>query len=462
MKKFLSLFLTITILASFVIGCGDKKKGDLITDIAPSATATQNEITSKEDPEDENSGQIPASTDGPDVTEDTGVTVKPSPTDSVVDPQKTDKKVNTDNVNSATDFAVKLLKQSVNPTKSDENTLISPFSVIAALSMITNGAETETLKQLEQTLGLSKDELNQFIYAYTNSLPESEKYKLSVANSIWINQYRNFDMNVDFEKANQMYYDAEIFTEPFNEDTVNKVNEWVKNNTDGMIPKIIDDVSDTDVMYLLNALAFDAEWQTPYDSWSVWDGVFTCENGTEVGVEFMKGNEGTYLEDSNATGFIKYYKDSSYAFVALLPNEGVSVSQYIQSLSGEHLRNIISLASHESVYTIMPKFTVDYSADISDMLTALGIQNAFDSFKADFSGAGKSEGGNLYIDKVIHNTHIEVAENGTRGGAATGIIAPDSAPRDPKAVRLNRPFVYMIIDSENNLPVFMGTMRDML
>lgn len=454
MKKIVSLFLGVVIFAVSVVGCAEKEQnGRLVDDIRSTDSAVESDTT----------GTVDNSTATAKLHESTAAvnssTAKPSPTSGVFDPQQDDKKVNPDDISAATNFAEQLFKKSLNPTKPDENTLISPFSVIAALSMITNGADGETLKQIEQTLGMSKDELNRFVYAYTNSLPENEKYKLSVANSIWINEYKNFKVNEDFEKKNKEYFDAELFTEPFNDDTVKKINEWVKNNTDEMIPKIMNDIRENDVMYLFNALAFDAEWKYPFELTQ--NGIFTCENGTEVGVDFMYSDGDKYIEVPDATGFIKYYKDNSYAFVALLPNAGVSVSQYVQTLNGD-LSGIIAAASYKPVDIIVPKFEADYSTDLSDVLNSMGIYNAFDFSKADFSGAGKSSGGNLYIDKVIHKTYIEVNEYGTRAGAVTGIIMPDSAPMDPEEVRLDRPFIYMIIDCENNLPVFMGTMRDML
>ena len=118
---------------------------------------------------------------------------------------------NTDNLsgNNAdmTDFAVRLFKAT---NESDKNTLISPLSVLCALSMTTNGADGQTLGQMETVLGMSTDELNPYLYGYINSLPQGDKYKLNVANSIWFTEDKQFTVNQDFLQTNADYYGADI------------------------------------------------------------------------------------------------------------------------------------------------------------------------------------------------------------------------------------------------------------
>lgn len=467
MKKLVSIILIITLCTSFFSGCDDNKNIDVTDDITPSMTVAQNELSLKEDAEDENPDETLVSTDEPTGTENPCLTEKTTLTETAkpVNPNKLENcEIPGEDISSAINFAVNLFKLSDGENKDEMNKLVSPVSVLIAIAMIANGAEGETLQQIEQAFGMSIKELNSFIYSYVNSLPEGEKYKPNLANSIWINEYKNFTIDANFEEDNKAYYDAGIFNEAFNKDTEKKINEWVNNHTDGMIPKIMENINEDNVIYLLNALAFEAEWEEPYGSVS--NGIFTCEDGTEVGAEFLYGNESRYIEDSMVTGFAKYYKDESYAFIALLPNEGVTVSQYIQSLSADRIEYIIWSALYEQIHkevdTVMPKFTIDYSAELSSILQQMGIQNAFDPGKADFSGVGNSSSRDLYINQAIHKTHIEVNERGTRAGAVTEMDLPESAPMDPKEVRLNRPFVYMIIDCENNLPIFMGTVRDLL
>ena len=252
-----------------------------------------------------------------------------------------------------TDFAVRLFQAS---EKSGENTLISPLSVLCALSMTANGAENETLQQMETVLGMTTRELNLYLYSYMQSLPQGEKYKLSLANSIWFTEDESFTVNPDFLQTNADYYGASIYKTPFDDHTCKDINNWVKEKTDGMIPNILDRIPDSAVMYLVNALAFDAQWQTLYNEKQIRDGEFTKEDGTKQNASFMYSSENIYLEDENATGFMKLYKGGKYAFVAMLPNEGVSVSDYVASLDGAAMNTTLSNPQYTEVKTAIPKF----------------------------------------------------------------------------------------------------------
>ena len=358
------------------------------------------------------------------------------------------------------DFAVRLLRAS---NKTGENTLISPLSVLCALAMTANGAKGETLEQMEKVLGMTTEELNLYLYSYMNSLTQGEKYKLSLANSIWFTDHERFEVNQDFLQTNADYYGADIYKAPFNNSTLKDINDWVKERTDDMIPNILDEIPDEAVMYLVNALAFEAEWSEIYYKNQVRDGQFTKEDGTKQNAEFMYGSEGKYLEDKNAIGFIKYYKDCEYAFVAMLPNEGVSVSEYIASLDGESLRALLANKQRATVNTAIPKFETEYNVEMSEILSAMGMQDAFRLEKADFTAIGASSAGNIYINRVLHKTFISVGEKGTKAGAASAVEMNDECAADvtdSKQVYLDRPFVYMLIDCKNDIPFFIGTMMD--
>ena len=358
------------------------------------------------------------------------------------------------------DFAIRLFKAS---EESGKNTLISPLSVLCALAMTANGAEEETLAQMEEVLGMTTEELNLYLYSYMQNLPQGEKYKLSLANSIWFTEDERFTVNQDFLQTNANYYGADIYKAPFDKQTLKDINNWVKQNTDEMIPEILDQIPAEAIMYLVNALAFEAEWSEIYEKHQVKDGEFTKEDGTKQDVKFMYGSEGTYLEDEKATGFMKRYKGGKYAFVAMLPNEGVSVSEYIASLDGESLNALLANPQYATVHTSIPKFETEYKVEMSEILKSMGMTEAFDMYNADFEGLGTSTGGNIYISRVLHKTFISVGEKGTKAGAATIVEMKDGAaaePTEPKEVYLDRPFVYMLVDCENNIPFFIGTMMD--
>ena len=202
-----------------------------------------------------------------------------------------------------------------------------------------------------------------------------------------------------------------------------------------------------------------------YEEFQIRDGSFTTEAGVQQDVDMMHSEEHAYLEDDMATGFVKYYKDRKYAFAALLPNEGVSVSEYVSGLSGAHLQELLSNPQDVTVFASMPKFETEYDIEMSEVLQEMGMTDAFGLMTADFSRLGtyNVDGMNICINRVLHKTFISVSERGTRAGAATAVeMVTEGAMElvDFKEVVLDRPFVYMLIDCETNLPFFIGTMMD--
>ncbi len=335
--------------------------------------------------------------------------------------------------------------------KGKSNTLVSPLSVALAFAMVAEGAEGETLEEIENTLGMDINELRELFY--------EDNSQLSIANSMWVNSSEGFTVNEDFLERNAQYHKAEIFEAPFNRHTLEDINSWVSDKTDGMIEKIIDQLDERAVMCLVNSLLFDAKWNTPYSEYDVDQGYFVTEENVPLAVEFLSGMEGYYLEDEIATGFLKYYENCKYAFAAMLPNEGVSVEEYLMSLNAEKVLGNMQACS---VSTRLPKFESEFDVSLENVLKNMGMEKAFDEEKADFSKLGTVKNGNIYIGDAVHKTKISVTEQGTKAGAATAVtLFGAGAPQEVKEVYLDRPFVYMIVDMENNIPVFMGTLMNL-
>ena len=345
----------------------------------------------------------------------------------------------------------------------DGNMLVSPLSVLAALSMTANGAKGETLAQMEQVLGMDIADLNSWMHSYMESLPDTKDSSMKLANSLWFTDSELFTPGESFLKTNADYYGAGIYRTKFDGTALTAINNWVSAHTNDMIRNILDQIPENAVMYLVNALAFDAEWEAAYEEHQVLQRTFTCADGTEREVTMLNSEEGAYLEDDGATGFIKYYKGRDYAFVALLPKEGMTPAQYLQSLTGGSLHAMLSAPEEIKVFAATPKFEMGYSVELSAVLQELGMTDAFDAERADFSGIGISPEGALYISRVLHKTAIAVTEKGTRAGAATAVEIRAGGVLEIgeyREVNLDRPFVYMLIDCENNLPFFIGTMED--
>jgi len=363
-------------------------------------------------------------------------------------------------IGNVADFSLELFQNSTDPGK---NSLVSPLSVLLALGMTANGADTATLAEMEAVLGgnIPLSQLNEYLYTYVKELPSTKKSKLSIANSIWFpdNEDR-LQVDQGFLQTNADYYGAAAFKAAFNQQTVQDINNWVKANTDGMIDEILEEISEDAVMFLINAMAFDAEWKEIYNKNHIHQGDFIAADGSKQPVDFMLSEEAYFLDDGRATGFIKPYADDKYSFVALLPNQGLDLQDYISGLSGASFLNTINEAQELTVSATTPKFSYDYTITMNDGLKAMGMPTAFSAASADFKKLGRSSQGNIYIGEVVHKTFISVDERGTKAGAVTKVEMRAEAYYETKEVRLDRPFMYAIIDNATNLPIFIGTVEE--
>lgn len=352
------------------------------------------------------------------------------------------------------DFALGLLRESAD----EKNTLVSPLSVLSALAMAESGASGETLAQMEQATGMGADELTDMLQAYGALAGDGP---LRTANSVWLRDSDGLSVEDDFLVTCGERLGAQVFSAPFDDSTVADVNAWVSEKTDEMIPQMLSQISDSAQVLLVNALAFDGGWEDPFDSTLVSPDTFTCEDGTEQDVTMMRSAEDSYLEGELATGFVKPYEGYDYAFVGLLPAEGVSVEELLASLDGDALEELLTPVAGAAAEIGLPKFTSSYEAELTDALRSLGMTDAFDATRADFSRMGTSEQGPLNVGSVLHKTFVDVNEEGTRAAAATTVTMDGAAapggPIEYHEVILDRPFVYLIMDPRCGLPVFVGT-----
>ena len=358
----------------------------------------------------------------------------------------------------AKEFALNLFRQTA---QEGENTLVSPLSVLTALAMTANGAGGDTLAQMEWVLGSSREELNRWLEDFADT------EQLKQANGIWIKEDGKFTPETAFLDILQKQYNARMETAPFDDATRDQINGWVKEQTDGMIDGIVDKIPPEAIMYLVNALAFEAQWEDVYEEHQVQNGIFTTEDGRELDVEMMYGTANDYLRTEKSTGFIRWYEGREYGFVALLPNEGVSVKALADSLTGAELENLLENPEKDVVQTAIPKFESDGEFELSEVLAEMGLDLAFNGDAANFSSLGTYEGRNICISRVLHKTHMEVGEQGTRAGAATSVeiayaTGAYGPAEEPTTVYLDRPFLYMIVDGKTNTPIFMGTCMEIL
>lgn len=356
-----------------------------------------------------------------------------------------------------TSFALSLLQ---NTDAGRTARLLSPLSVLYALGMTANGASGETLKQIENAAGMSLTELNDYLYTFRMSLPANSKSaRLSLADSLWLRDV--FRAEDDFLRACVNYYGAEVYRSAFDATLPADVNAWVEKHTDGMIDAILpeDAPSELAMLYLINAAAFDAKWEDAYDKSAVQQDTFYAADGAEQDAEFMWGEESIYLSGHGATGFLKPYAGGRYAFAALLPDEGTSLAELLSGLNGTKLYDLISHHHYSRVETALPKFTGSTELELIPALEAMGITDLFDLSAADLRSMGSAANNSLYVSAVRHSTFIEVDESGTRAAAVTAVEANTNAdePGPEQKVVLDRPFLYMIVDTHACLPIFVGT-----
>ncbi len=369
----------------------------------------------------------------------------------------------------AAEFAVKLLNES-RPYAEGNGLLVSPLSVMLALSMTANGAEGETLLEMEKVLagGMTVDKLNAELFNYTSSLVSSPDAKFNLANAIWVTSDPSFSINKNFVKEIENTFDADIVAAKLDEKaTIDAINGWVKEETFGMIDSILkeDDLDEETVMVLLNALAFDALWSDQVDDDYCFDGNFNGADGTVQRVTFMNAACDGYINGEGVSGIVKNYRGGNYAFLALLPDEGTSIYDFMSSLNGKKLLDLYDdrekAAHNVTVSAKMPHFSFDCNVNLNDTLQSMGIKRGFDGSMAEFGALGSSLRGNIFIDKVLHKTHIDLDNSGTRAAAVTAVIMDtesEGGPMDMKyyRVELDRPFIYAIIDTQTGLPIFLG------
>lgn len=360
-------------------------------------------------------------------------------------------------------FSVDLFREESKDLETDENILISPYSVLSALAMTANGAQGDTLDEMELVLcdGMNIENLNAYLYSLRMDLASSESVAFHTANSIWIKDREDFKVRDSFLQTEKNYYNADAFLVPMNEDTVEDINDWVNENTKEMIPTLLNEIPEDVVMYLINALAFEGEWEVPYErDQIIEDSTFVNGLGEKENVTMLHSDESWYLYDDKCTGFLKYYKDGRFAFMAILPDEGYSVNDYLEGMTGESYQQLFDSRMEGDVDVKMPEFSYEYDTQLKETLNLLGIEKAF-ADSADFSNMADVDE-LLFISQVVHKTFIQVDREGTEAAAVSSInMAVGCAPEEgePLYVYLNRPFLYAIVDTETGIPIFTGVVN---
>ena len=339
----------------------------------------------------------------------------------------------------------------------NENFFISSFSVSAALSMVTNGASEEAQVDFIHTLGLegmsieainaSYQTLTEYIYGL------DPRVILNIANSNWY--YNRYTINPDFENTLTAYYDAEIFAKDFQAaSTLDEINGWVEEETNGKIKDILSEVKPEDVMFLINAIYFKAKWTNPFDEETTTDMPFTLSDGGVVEVPTMKGEIKhwmAYWNDINASVIEIPYGNENYGLTIVMPNDPNAIEGLIAQIKMEELNAVLADSVTQVRELYLPKISLDFKKDLKENLMNMGmpitsLDNLFEETLP------------LEIGKVIHQSFLEINEEGTEAAAATVIgIEVTSLPA---ATHVDRPFLFFIRERNSGTILFSGKLVD--
>ena len=330
-----------------------------------------------------------------------------------------------------------------------ENICLSPLSAQFALSMIANGAEGVTKKEICEAMQLG-DDANKHYRAFLDNL-DNKYCEVNIANSIWIKE--KFDVKQKFIDTNKVFFDAQVEKTEFNDAAVERINNWCKENTNGKIPSIIERFNENDRMLLLNALYFKAAWHKPFQEENTANKKFTTERGEEITVPtmMMRSNELFYKDDVLAMTSKKL--QFGYSMLFVLPNKGVKCDEAAIHLA-KNLDTYLKNMEISNLTLSLPKFKTEFSRSLKPILEKLGIRRAFGN-KAQFNGISDDP---LFISDIIQKTYIDVNEKGTEAAAVTAMFAGALSMRPPKTeiITFDRPFIYAIVKEDNNEVIFTG------
>ncbi|NBC03090.1 MAG: serpin family protein [Bacteroidetes bacterium] len=361
-------------------------------------------------------------------------------------------------------FSYDIFRQTVSYDNEEENLFISPLSISTALAMTLNGAEGETLDQMKEALhlnGMETGEINEAFQSLIELLVSVDpKVTMKIANSVWHDQ--SLDVEEDFLQRLENFYDAEVAGLDFKDSgSVDTINSWVNENTEGKIEKIIDRIPPEMVMYLINAIYFKGDWLSKFDKDETRKADFHLESGETVQVEMMSQKERYAVNFSEEVRMIELpYGDSLFTMSVLMPGDPeMPLNQFIEEeITKENLVKWRSNLRVSEVPLELPKFEMEYEITYNDILKSMGMEKAFDEGAADFSGIADVSPQNLFISEVKHKTFVSVDEEGTEAAAVTSVgVGVTSLP--PSMI-VNRPFVFIIHERESGTNLFMGKVKD--
>ncbi len=362
-------------------------------------------------------------------------------------------------VSAMSDFSIELFKRCA---KDGENVVLSPASAYTALGMAAVGAEGNTLKQFEKLLGSGKS-LPETLTAYRALLDALTKdagnTAVSFANSIWVDTAR-VTVNKSFLQDNVDWFNADVFSEDFSDKaTVDAINAWVSDRTKNRIDRLVEEIDQDVIMYLINAVSFDAKWGIPFEE--AYEGKFNAPGG-KLDTELMDvaGSFGV-VESGEFQGVVLPYDDGVYSLLAFMPKKSKPIEDVINKLNAETIPMLLESRELSSCKVTLPKFKTESTLPLETVLIDMGLADAFDGNAASFGKLGAAQGQSIYIGDVLQKAYISVDEAGTEAAAATSVtMRTTGAVINPEEIVFNRPFVYAVVENETGIPLFIGALNN--
>ena len=365
-------------------------------------------------------------------------------------------------------FAVDFFRQDYQ-AHPGENLFVSPMSISVALAMTYAGARGSTEAEMAEVLHFpfGQDVVHPAFDRLLLDLdgeardtkvldPESD---WSLADSIWVKP--DFQPLPSFLDLLARYYDTGLYLADFDHptDAVGAINQWISDQTRGRIQDAMSpgDVTDLTKMVLVNTIYFKGTWANPFRSGDTWERDFHLEGGQTVSVETMAQYSVRlpYKDDGNVVVVAFPYKGGGFSFVAAMP-KNQSVSSFISGLTSTSLQDLSSGLQYRDMQVFLPKIHMESNVHIKDILRALGMRLAFSA--ADFSGMATTIP--LHIEDVLHQTFLDLDENGTEAAGSTEVIIGADAgvppPQPDLIVRFDHPFLFFIRDEQHHAVLFLG------
>ncbi|HEV2130927.1 MAG TPA: serpin family protein, partial [Longimicrobiaceae bacterium] len=362
-------------------------------------------------------------------------------------------------VHAYTDFGIDLLGELARQSPR-ENLFVSPTSAAFALAMVYNGASGETAAQMARMLGIegmTLEEANRANQEWLASLTDTgRQVELSIANSLWIRQ--GFPVEPAFLERNQSFYRAEVRQLDFNSPSaVGTINAWVSQSTRGKIPTIIDGIDPLDMLFLINALYFKADWTHQFDKRRTQPAPFRLLDGSVKNVPMMSQEKKfPYFRGDGFSLVALPYANGRFSMVLALPDANSDLASFYGKLSPADLRSWIAGMNGE-IKVSLPRFTIEWEKTLNETLSALGMEDAFVPGRADFSGINPQQT-DLHISELKQKTFLRVDEEGTEAAAVTS--ARMSVTSAPLELRFDRPFFLAIRDNATETLLFLGQVVD--